>query len=405
MFYYSLIGILALIVLFITNHEELFKRNRTEQTPVTKSYRRFLIGVTIYYMLDICWGFLNIYPLSDLLFLDTELVFVGLALCVLFWKGYVIAYLGVKSVYSRILNVMGNLFFIGTTILSVVNIFWPVMFWVDDSGSYHTLPGRFIVLSTQVLLLVLTSVYTLYYAALKKTAQRKERYLTIGLFGLLMLAFIIVQLYFPMVPLYSIGYMLGCCLLRTFVIENEKEEYRSSLETALEREKKQLRDLNTAWELAYTDALTGAKSKLAHAQKEDQMDRKIAQGTLKDMAVAVFDVNGLKHVNDTLGHGAGDRYIMDAFHMICDVFQHSPVFRIGGDEFLTVMENRDYDNREELFETFAGRNEENRRSGKVVVSAGYAEFIPGTDESYKMVFERADNRMYEAKEQLKKGRA
>ena len=50
-----------------------------------------------------------------------------------------------------------------------------------------------------------------------------------GLFGVVMVVFLIIRIYYPYLPVYSIAYMLGTCLLRTFLIGDEKEEYRTQL--------------------------------------------------------------------------------------------------------------------------------------------------------------------------------
>ena len=162
-----------------------------------------------------------------------------------------------------------------------------------------------------------------------------------------------------------------------------------------------MQELFAAWELAYTDALTGAKSKLAYLERESRIDREIAKGTAERVAVVVFDLNGLKQINDTLGHDMGDKYIADASAMIKEAFQDSPLFRIGGDEFVVIPEGEDYQNREALLERFQRQVEENSKTGRVVVSAGMAEYIPGRDFSFERVFKRADHRMYRRKEELK----
>ena len=112
-------------------------------------------------------------------------------------------------------------------------------------------------------------------------------------------------------------------------------------------------------------------------------------------------MNGLKQVNDTEGHEAGDRYIQEACRLICRQFQHSPVYRIGGDEFVALLEGEDYRNRTILMSAFETHVEMNRHSGKAVVASGLAEFRPGQDNSYRRVFERADRRMYMRKSALK----
>ena len=161
------------------------------------------------------------------------------------------------------------------------------------------------------------------------------------------------------------------------------------------------RELGQVRDIANTDPLTGVKSKHAFAEREKQVNDRLAAGDRDSFAIAVCDVNGLKIINDTLGHKAGDAYILDASRMICEVFQHSPVFRIGGDEFAVFLEGRDYGNRAALLEEINRKAEEHIRTGEVVVSVGISEYAPGQDQTLHAVFERADALMYGRKKQLK----
>ena len=161
------------------------------------------------------------------------------------------------------------------------------------------------------------------------------------------------------------------------------------------------RELNEAREKANRDALTGVKSKHAYLEVEARMDKEIKEGYAAPFAVAVCDVNGLKVVNDTLGHAAGDQLIRDASAIICNIFKHSPVFRIGGDEFVAILRGQDYDNRQVLMAEMAGRNRRNRKNGGVIIAGGLSEYQPGVDGSLSPVFKRADDIMYQNKRQLK----
>ncbi|WP_407426731.1 GGDEF domain-containing protein [Treponema sp.] len=116
----------------------------------------------------------------------------------------------------------------------------------------------------------------------------------------------------------------------------------------------------------------------------------------------VCDVNNLKWVNDTLGHKAGDEYIKEACHTICVIFDHSPVFRTGGDEFVVILKGHDYEHRTELLQKLNQISEENNgQNGKVVVAAGISDFDVAGDSAVISVFERADANMYVRKKQLK----
>ncbi|MCR5088795.1 MAG: response regulator, partial [Oscillospiraceae bacterium] len=125
--------------------------------------------------------------------------------------------------FSRFLYRAGQFVFTAVVLITVINCFTPVLFWFDGEGKYHACPARHIQLAVQILLLLLTSVYTLRAIPHAEGASRK-RYRTIFFFGLVVAALLLVQLPYPFLPLYTIGYMLGSCLLHTFVVSNEMDE-------------------------------------------------------------------------------------------------------------------------------------------------------------------------------------
>ena len=157
-----------------------------------------------------------------------------------------------------------------------------------------------------------------------------------------------------------------------------------------------------ALELANRDALTGVKSKHAFGAAERKLNESIARGEAEPFAVAVCDVNNLKTVNDTQGHRAGDLYLKEACSVICHIFQHSPVFRVGGDEFAALLRGGDYENRDKLAQEIARVSRENRHTGGMVIACGISEYLPGEDRAVGDVFNRADALMYTHKTALKK---
>ena len=176
-----------------------------------------------------------------------------------------------------------------------------------------------------------------------------------------------------------------------------------NIEAEVRKEKEHLKALNTEKELARRDELTGIRNKTAYAELAQSVQQNIDNGMdYLPFAIAVCDVNDLKKINDTEGHKAGDEYIVSAAKMLCDIFDHSPVFRIGGDEFVVFLRGVDYSTREELMvrlheEVMANVLNENGP----IIAAGISDFSPENDTSVSDVFERADNKMYEDKRQLK----
>ncbi|MBR1650359.1 MAG: EAL domain-containing protein [Lachnospiraceae bacterium] len=148
------------------------------------------------------------------------------------------------------------------------------------------------------------------------------------------------------------------------------------------------------------DSLTGVKNKNAFNESENMINEAIRSEGGENFAIVVFDINNLKEVNDKKGHSAGDELIKKGCRLICDVFAHSPVFRIGGDEFAALVRGSDYENLDELMQNFYLINLENKKSGDVVVAAGAAKYQG--DRYVEDVFKRADAEMYENKKLLKK---
>ena len=229
---YSIIGILASIVLLIINRDVLHPDNYRDVSPSERNYRRFLFGVMAYYVTDFLWGFLEARRLTAILYADTAVHFLAMAAAVMLWTRYVVSYLNEENAFGRMLKWAGQLFLAFEIIAVFVNFFRPVLFWFDAEGGYHAGLARYVTLVIQILLFLLTSIYTLWITS-KTEGKTRRRHFTIGVFGIAMVLLISIQVFYPLLPLYAMGYMLGTCLLHTFVLEDEKEEYRRELKDAL----------------------------------------------------------------------------------------------------------------------------------------------------------------------------
>ncbi len=168
------------------------------------------------------------------------------------------------------------------------------------------------------------------------------------------------------------------------------------------REAEQAVALGHVQRIAFKDPLTGVKSKNAYVENERIINESIRSGTPDPFSIVVCDVNGLKYVNDTFGHKAGDEYIISAAQLICQVFLFSSVFRIGGDEFVVLLTGPDHIARHSLLNTLRQRSEENIQNDKVVIASGMSDFEENQDKNVHSVFERADALMYQNKQALKK---
>ena len=398
--YYSSIGILALLLHVIINFDALIWNHRKEIIPSYRVYRNFLRCVAIFYIVDALWGGFYYLKWTTVNYVDTEMYFVVMAVAVFLWSRYVGIYLNSRNKFSVLLKYTGWAFFIFQIIILVLNFFWPIVFHFDADGAYYPGNARYLNLCIQVLMFLTTTVYTL-FVIVKTRGKVRRRHLTVGLFGLAMTIFVILQALYPLMPFYTIGYMLGTACLHAFVLEDEKDVRREEVERLMRVEEIQEAELGSARQMAYTDSLTGLKNASSYQEDIIGINLRIEDGILADFGIAVFDVNGLKEVNDTKGHEEGNQYIKSASDIITRIFADCPTYRIGGDEFVVFLFGEDFKNRASLMEAFERQNEKNISEGKVVISCGYAEFSPEHDQNYLQIFERADMKMYERKRMLK----
>jgi diguanylate cyclase (GGDEF)-like protein len=683
--YYSTIGLLAALIMLIENADLLFGTSDTFDRPSWQMYRKFLFAVLMYYTTDILWGILESQRMATALFVDTSVFFAAMAAGVHLWTRYAVAYIEERSAFARFLLHAGRVFAAAVAVLVVANVFVPVLFTVDASCVYHALPARYVILAVQILLLLLVSVHTARVENMDDAGDKIARYRAVAFFGLIMAVFLTAQLPFPYLPLYTIAYLLATCLLRAFVVAEEKEQYRAQLEETekilelrqsykealstsavfesivealsadyfdlfyvdietgsyveygmrsergqkieerrgedffgecmskgtsllleedlervtealsrehilaevgehgsyiyyyrvlidgdityvslkatrlpgddqhivigvsnvddqmrdhmaaeraaeerksyqrlsaladnmvalylvdcdtsaytefrssegyesmgiakqgddffrisrengarfvhpedremfngqftkenivaaiaragvfeldyrlvggglptyvklkvaqveedgkavlvvglldedvyVQREREHERDLSAAKTMAVIDPLTGVKNKHAYAEWEARINAAIEAGAQEPFAVAVCDVNGLKLVNDLLGHREGDICIKNACRRICKAFSHSPVFRVGGDEFAVILTGGDFERRSQLAESVIALPEDaaQLRMGEGV-AVGVADYDPDRHHNLLGVFEDADKAMYKCKQRMK----
>jgi diguanylate cyclase (GGDEF)-like protein len=170
----------------------------------------------------------------------------------------------------------------------------------------------------------------------------------------------------------------------------------------IRREQEYARNLSVARKMATVDSLTGVKNKHAYAEWEEKFNTAIKTGQQEPFAVVVCDINSLKAVNDLYGHKAGDACIKNACEKICHVFSHSPVFRMGGDEFVVLLTGVDYSQRKKLMEEInAVPSDLSKIKIGETIAAGMAEYKESRHDSLQSVLEEADRAMYEKKQRLK----
>ena len=159
--------------------------------------------------------------------------------------------------------------------------------------------------------------------------------------------------------------------------------------------------------LVYRDPLTGLRNTTAYTEWVTDFDKDIAEKNM-EFGVLVLDLNYLKEMNDMYGHDAGNKLIVSAARLISDTFKRSPVFRIGGDEFLVILQNRDLKKCKELFHNFEQGCTEavvkvDTENISLSIAKGFSRYDPTADKQFVDVFNRADEEMYKNKRKMKAG--
>ncbi len=153
--------------------------------------------------------------------------------------------------------------------------------------------------------------------------------------------------------------------------------------------------------IAVTDGMTGVSNKTAYLAKIHSLNQEIRQGKAS-FTVFMFDLNRLKEINDEYGHECGDLAIADTAQMLKKVFGKDHIYRIGGDEFIVILDGMQPSDIERYYQDLEQKMASNQHAERpykalLSVSKGAAVFQPGEDTEYQEVFRRADRVMYQEK--------
>ena len=320
---YSGASILALIIHLMINYDVLGEGRGSSPIPARRAYRAFSLSVIAYYITDILWGFLYERQMMRLVYADTALYFIAMAFTILLWTQFAIAYLDRDNRFARLLDIAGKLIFAFQIVVVLLNFFTPILFSFDENNVYHPLIARYITLAAQIAMFLMTAAYA-FGVALKSKGTKRFRHRTVGIFSMTMTVFDLLQTLYSLLPMYAIGCILGGCLLHSFVLENEKEEYRGDLEERLR-------------ESIEKDMLTGLPAmtsffRLAETEKNAVLKRG------GEPALLYMDFSGMKFYNGKYGFEEGDKLLKEFAGLLVRYYGNDRSSRLGGDHFAVITE-------------------------------------------------------------------
>ena len=399
---YSVFTILALTIHIIVNIDIFLMGKPPKSLVAIKEYKAFVISIALFFLTDVLWGVFEENKLAIALYIDTTAYFLMMGSTIFFWTRYVTKLLGGRKVFSQIVRWVGFTFLLTEVVLLIVNIPLPVLFRVDLSTCvYESYIARNVMLWIQIGMYLLAFIFTLVNTIINKERKHLVRNIAIIAYSLINATFIFIQLFDPYLPLYSMGLLIGICVLSIFVVRDIREAYRDALLESKNNEKIQKEELGNAITQARTDSLTGTKNKYAYIELEEEMDRLIAEDKAEDFAIVVCDLNGLKTINDKYGHDKGDQYIIASVKVIEEYFGKEEIYRFGGDEFVVFLKGELYKQRRTILNNFNRFIDGCLGKDLPVISAGMSAYKRGEDNTFRAVFNRADKSMYSRKEMLK----
>ncbi len=153
---------------------------------------------------------------------------------------------------------------------------------------------------------------------------------------------------------------------------------------------------------AMKDSLTGVKNRRAFIKEEKEINEAIADGSSGDFGIVVCNVMGVDEMIAAGSAKKADRIVSEACELVCDMFRHSPVYRLSGDQFTVILRDRDLKNEELIMKLLHTALDKNRQKGGAALATGISHFDPSIDRDLQSVFERANIATYENKMELKK---
>ncbi|NTU43851.1 MAG: diguanylate cyclase, partial [Nitrospirales bacterium] len=175
-----------------------------------------------------------------------------------------------------------------------------------------------------------------------------------------------------------------------------------SIRYAIERQK--LR--KTIQELTLMDELTGIYNRKGFMSLGGH-HISVADRSGRGLILFYCDIDGLKKINDTLGHEAGDQVLQETGRILRETFRESDLIaRLGGDEFAVLVSNVDRTNdailRKRLWENMERYNNSKKgRQYDLSLSAGAVYYDPSSPCPLAELMSRADKEMYREKREKK----
>ena len=224
---YSSIAFVAMVIHLIINSNHLSSKMEVA-SRAARAYRYFLAGIFSYYVVDAGWGVFAGLDWTKVLYVNTMLYYIAIAVPVFMWCHFVIAYLDLNKWTARIFSWSGYALLSLYVVLLVANLFTRCVFYFDEQGHYVAGLVRSLLFYPLCVLDVVVAVFAL-VKALGSKGYVRRRNMVVFLFSLTMAVSVALQIVWPLWPFYALGCLVGNCFLHIFLVEDLRDELRRAI--------------------------------------------------------------------------------------------------------------------------------------------------------------------------------
>ena len=230
---YSIFSLVAIVIHLMINFNLIIGRGAAFEHGAR--YRSFQIGVLAYFVADAAWGVLAGLGWTRLLYADSILYFLSLAVFALLLGRFVITYIGLGKWTAGLISWAGYTFLAINVVLLAANFFNGCFFYFDGEGKYLCGSMRDPVFYLLIALNLLISV-VVFAKAISSRDSAHGRIMMVLVLCLSLTAALILQVLWPITPFTALGCLLGSCFFHVFGIRDEQAmKHMAALEDALER--------------------------------------------------------------------------------------------------------------------------------------------------------------------------
>lgn len=219
--FYSLFAVLSVIILFLY-YVNTIKLKKADKKPIT-SFRIFIIWNIIFAIQDGIWGLCDNGTIKShfAFFISSTLFHISTVISTNMWIYYVLSVIDDVIKHKKLLKWMGYFLIIIQTVLLITNFFSPTIFYISEEGKYVTSFLRPLAFYNQYFIYVVIALSTI-FKLIKGNQNKKLHYQVLLIFTAAPVLFGALQMKYPDAPFYTIGYLISCTIIYSFVVSGEQ---------------------------------------------------------------------------------------------------------------------------------------------------------------------------------------